>query len=59
MWVPLLSLALIIIFLFPFSSALRPVCQSRSRIVLEYSYFIGQIVLCFTVWICSCLLFVN
>jgi hypothetical protein len=59
MWVPLLSLALIILFLFPFSSALRPVCQSHSRIVLEYSYLICQMMICFAVWLASSLLFVN
>ena len=59
LWVPLLSLALTIIFLFRFNSALRPCYQGRSAVMLGFFYFIGQIVICLAVWFGSCFLFIN
>ena len=59
LWVPILSLVLIIGFLFSFNSALRPRYQGRSAVLLGFFYLIGQIVVCLAVWFGSCFLFMS
>ncbi len=59
LWVPLMSLVLIIGFLLSFSSALRPRFQGRSAVLLGFFYFIGQVVICLAVWFGSCFLFTS
>ena len=54
-----LGLIAVIVCLFPFLRALRVRYQGRSVTLLGWGFFIGQIVICLTVWYGTCLVVFN
>ena len=50
------GLAAIIICLFPFLACLRVRYQGRSVTLLGWGYFLGQIIVCLSIWFGTCLL---
>ena len=59
LWVPLVVFFIILGLLPLFHRAMKTHYRGRSLVFLNLAYFFGQIIVCLSLWVGSCLLFVN
>jgi hypothetical protein len=59
LWVPLMGFFIILGFLPIFHRAMKTRYRGRSLVFLNFAYFLGQIIICLSLWLGSCLLFMN
>lgn len=59
LWVPIFAFIVILILLPVFHRAVKTRYRGRSLVFLNLAYFFGQIIVCLTVWLGSCMLFMK
>ncbi|MGL4401808.1 MAG: hypothetical protein ACRCXD_18255, partial [Luteolibacter sp.] len=59
LWVPLIVFFVILGFLPVFHRAMKTRYRGRSLVFLNLAYFFGQIIVCLSLWLGSCLMFVQ
>lgn len=56
LWVPVLAFFILLILLPVFHQAIKTRYQGRSLVFLNLAYFLGQVIVCLTIWLGSCML---